>query len=473
MKNLIIFFLLLTFCIPSQAQNFKKIDSLSRELIQRYNLKGIGIVAVKEDKIVYKNSFGKANKEKGFDDSTRIYIASNTKAFVGLAMNKLAQENKVNLEASITEYIPESYFSENINVESIQVKNLLTHTHGLSNDPLTFRTAYSGDYPQNLKKLLKFTVYQKDSLKKEFKYSNLGYLLSGMIIEKVTGKSWQTYLKEEILDPLDLDTTTPYIDFSRRLEALPYDFNSDKPINSIKAENTLHAAGGLYSTLSDMAKWLMLFTDRDQKELDKELIENYLDKNIADASENMGPFQMTGYGNGWIRGKFNREDILFHFGRFKGYESMISYKPKTDSGIFVFINERIGGVRIALMLTSYFYLLESENGESIKKEMEVFPKMIDPIYNEEVISPELFRYKNSQLLTGSYYNPKYGQLIVDKDSKGFTFTLGRLKSYAYKNPKDPSDIVIEWTPGIKEHFKIDKKEKVKLIYGDFGVFVKQ
>ncbi len=116
MNRLILFIFLSAFNFLSHAQNFQKIDSLSKELIKKYSLKGIGMVGVQGDKIVYENAFGKANEKRAFDDSTKIYIASNTKAFIGLAMNKLAHANKLDLEAPITDYISKSYFPSNLSV---------------------------------------------------------------------------------------------------------------------------------------------------------------------------------------------------------------------------------------------------------------------------------------------------------------------------------------------------------------------
>jgi CubicO group peptidase (beta-lactamase class C family) len=472
MKNLIIT-ITLSVCtsLICFGQNFEKIDSITTNLQEKYNLKGVGIVAVQGNEIIYQQVFGFANKKNLFTDSTEIYIASNTKAFIGLSLSKLAFENKINYSDPITKYIPSSYFPPQIEVEKITIRNLMQHTHGLSNDPMIFRTAYSGEFPLDLNELLQFTVYRQDTLSYEFKYSNLGYLLGGIIIEVVTAKNWKDYVAENIFNPIGMQETTSHINFKKSLEVMPFEYYSDEPISSRKSENTLHSAGGIYSTLGDMAKWLRIFTEDNQKFFDTLLIKEYLGSRTI-VEKRMGPFTMDEYGNGWIYGTLMGEKLFFHFGSFPGYESIMSFNYEKNTGVFVFVNERVGGQRIAAMLTAYFYLVANEDPEADEK-IKMFSQFIDPLYSETKPERTIFTYQNIDELTGTYFSPEYGHLIIDKTSNGFTFSLGRLTSLAYLDTEN-NGILIEWTPGITEHFTISKDNKtVKLIYGDFGEFSKQ
>ena len=187
----------------------------------------------------------------------------------------------------------------------------------------------------------------------------------------------------------------------------------------------------------------------------------------------MGPFRMSGYGNGWISGSIENTAIKFHFGSFKGYESMISVQPEKKQGIFVFVNERIGGQRIAAMLNYYFYLLlNNDHAAAIK--ISEFKKMIDPLYkDQEKAKPANFQMENSDALTGLYQSEEYGQLLVDKTTEGFSFQLGKLRAIAGKGEQE-NELIVEWTPGIKEHFFLIENEQggIDLKYDDFGVFEK-
>jgi len=463
-----IFLLLTTFL---HSQNLLKIDSLSHHLIDHYKLKGIAIVGVSNNKIIYNKTFGMANETSALSDSSRIYIASNTKAFVGLALSKLAFEKQINYSDLITKYISSSKFPDNIEADQIKIKDLLQHTHGLSNDAIVFRTAYSGDYPSDLSELLKYTVYQNDTLSHNFRYSNLGYLIGGIIIKNVTGLEWKDYLKKNIFNPIGMSNTTTKMDFNTTLEVLPFDSGIDEHLSSRKTENTLHSAGGIYSTLDDMGKWLRVFTNESQTIFNKNLVKSYLNERTIVQSR-IGPFSMDEYGNGWIYGSLMGDTLFFHFGSFYGYESMMSFNPNNKSGVFVFINERIAGQRLAAMLSAYFYFVLNGDTKADEK-ISMFSKFIDPMYAKKKETKKVFTYENSEKLIGTYFNPKYGNLIVDKNTEGFRFSLGRLKAIGKKGEKE-NEIIIEWTPGIEEHFLISiEKGNIKLNYGDFGVFIKQ
>jgi len=471
MKRIIIVAVLILSTVAVKSQNFIKLDSLSNLLVEKYNLQGIGIVGVQNNKVVYQKAFGKANPTNDFSDSTKIYIASNTKAFVGLALSKLAFEKKIDYSDPISKYILSSYFPSNIEVNKITIRNLMQHTHGLSNDPMVFRTAYSGEFPDDLRALLKFTVYRNDTLSYDFKYSNLGYLISGIIIKVVTGQDWKEYVTNNILQPIGMTATSADINFKLSLEALPFEHFSNEPISSRKSENTLHSAGGIYSTLGDMGKWISIFTDENQASINPKLLNDYLgDRSVVE--NRMGPFTMDEYGNGWIYGTLMGENLFFHFGSFNGYESIMSFQPENNTGIFVFVNERVGGQRISAMLSAYYYLIMSNDSNADSK-IQMFSQFIDPMYEKPKKERTLFSYENIDELTGTYFSPKYGNLTVDKNSDGFTFSLGRLKSFAYLD-NEYNGIIIEWTPGIEEHFTVSKNQGiVKLIYGDFGEFIKK
>ncbi|QNJ99006.1 serine hydrolase domain-containing protein [Constantimarinum furrinae] len=472
MRTIFLFTFLVVLTLNLQSQDYKKIDSLSETLVSNYKLPGLAIVGVQNDEIVYSRRIGKANESASYNENTRLYIASNTKAFVGLAMAKLAFENKLSYNHPITKYIPESFFPKEIKAETITIDRLLSHTHGLSNDPLVFRTAYSGVYPSDLRELLKFTSYRGELPSTDFKYSNLGYLIAGMIIEEVSGLPWQEYVEKHLLSPLGMKQTTARLNFDRALEAMPYEFYSEGILSSKKSDPTLHAAGGMYSTLEDMARWLQLFTNPDQQVLPSALLADYKAQ-TEEAEGSIGPFSIDTYGNGWIYGKLMNDPLVFHFGSFNGYESMMSYQPETNRGVFVFVNERIGGQRIAAMLSAYYYLI-ANNDPMADQKIANFSKFIEPLYKKTKEEHTVFTFHENENLVGTYSSDKYGELEVKNTEHGFVFSLGKLSSLAYQDEKE-NGILIEWTPGIEEHFEFSTSNEGKLIliYGDFDLFVKK
>ena len=454
------------------AQDFNELDLTIDKLIKTHNIKGIGYVAVRDGKILSAKGIGYANDKHKFDTSSSFYIASNTKAFVGLAMAQLIQKGLIKLDSPITEYIDKKYFPKNLDVNKITVKHLLAHSHGLSNDALNFRTAYSGEYPKNLQKLLKFTKQRDTPISHDFRYSNFGYLLSGIIIENVSGKNWRRYVKENVLAKINMKNTRSKLSKNKKLIVFPYSFASDKPL-TLKQNNTLHAAGGLFSNLEDMGKWLAFFTAKDisdesQMRKYQELYQTLLVKK----ADRIGPFGMVGYGFGWTHGKFFNDNLRLHFGTFSGYMSVMSYMPEKNLGFFVIVNEKEAGLQVSLMLTALYYSLMTKNPAKGQINS-LFTNVIKQAYkNYKAKKLTLLKVDEIKGLSGNYESEKYGTLKIRKQGENYKFSLGKnLTSLGYKGKTD-NEIVVNFASGLYETLFVEKKDnKISIKYDDYeGTF---
>src|SRR3982750_753157 len=124
-----------------------ELDAYIRKTMEAIpEIPSIGMVVVKDDKPIFIRAYGLANKETGVkpDANTLYYIASSTKSYMALAAAILDREGKIKLSDPVAKYAPGLTFKTPI-PEKVTVRDLLTHTSGLSNDPLTFRMAYSGE----------------------------------------------------------------------------------------------------------------------------------------------------------------------------------------------------------------------------------------------------------------------------------------------------------------------------------------
>jgi len=468
----------LLFLITSKAQQSQTLDSLAVQIIEQYNIKGIAMVGVKNDKVIYSKGFGFANESYKMTKDTPFYIASNTKAFIGFAMAQLIAKGKLNLDDPIVKYIDRGYFTDSIQIEEVTIKDALAHTTGLSNDPITFRTAYSGEYPKHIQELLEFTVYKDDNatLVKEFNYSNFGYLLCGILIEETTGITWKDYIMNHVLPFLDMKNTAPFIPKGEKHEtmAVPYIFNQKAPLKSVKRSNTLHAAGGLYTNLNDMAKWLIYHTSHNSLDTTgNDLVpnKNYF-KPLTSADESLGPIKVTGYGYGWYFGHILGTPINFHTGGFSAHNSFISYLPDEDLGFFVFLNERTNLKLAGLQLAFQFYAENTSNSQ-FSEIVNMFPKRLEQI-------KERYKKRNLQMVQstdmalhlGTFINNKYGTLKIDVENNKYIISLGKnLKSYAFRGEKE-NEFLTEFVPDSYDSFFIEATDNgLRIKYGEnYGYF---
>ncbi len=446
------------------ARELDELDDLAQKLIENYHIKGIGVVGVKDGNVVYKKGFGARDEGRPFTNNTNFYIASLTKAFIGLELANLVSSGKLNLDDPITKYIPQSYWPTGKGISRITVKDFVTHSHGLSNDGLAFRTSYTGQYPKDLRLLLRHTTEREPREEGTFHYSNFGYLVAGMIIEKLTGETWQERL-EKLTESLGLNGTVAKIPCKEL--AQPFGMHSGKILPLEKTNNTLHAAGGLYSTLNDMGKFLQYLTESDHKSTANKLYFSPL----TEHEDSFGPLTMHGYGLGWNFGKFLGEAFNFHTGNFPGSASYISYMPDKKTGVYVFVNNSDNGLYAALLLNLMFHAIVNESPakdnilqmglgllsqQSVIKEKESL--------NE--ISVKDFKHK----FKGKYYNAMYGTLRIKKKKGKYIMKMGDLKSPLYKSDSGDS-FLIELIPGKIEQFQINStNNRISLSYEDYGSF---
>ena len=243
----------------SFAQNkAKQIDELIGKYNQYGQFNGSALVA-ENGKVILKKGFGSANIEWDIPNQpdTKFRLGSISKQFTAFLIVKLTEEGKIKLDVPITTYLPDYPKATG---DKITIHHLLTHTSGIPNYtslPNFFKDQSRNPYtPEEFVKTfsslpLEFTPGEK------FNYSNSGYFLLGYIIEKVSGKSYEQYLQETILDPLKMvNSGYDHADVILKNRAAGYEKRGKKIRNAPYLDMSIpYAAGSLYSTVEDLYLW--------------------------------------------------------------------------------------------------------------------------------------------------------------------------------------------------------------------------
>jgi CubicO group peptidase (beta-lactamase class C family) len=274
------------------------------------------VLVARGDKILFKKAYGSANLEWNIPNTptTRFRIASVTKQFTAAAILLLEERGKLKLEDPISKYYadaPDAW-------SRITLKNLLQHTSGIpdfTQEPdmetwMTQRTAPTDSVKRVRDKPLQFEPGA------EMRYSNTGYVLLGIAIEKASGTSYAAFLKQNIFDPLGMkdsgyDENEPIL--ARR--ASGYMPGASGPVNAKYTDMSLpFAAGGLYSTVEDLLRWERALFGK------KVLSESSLEKMIAPGKND--------YGFGlYVTEKAGRL-VIYHGGGIAGFNSQLAHYPK-------------------------------------------------------------------------------------------------------------------------------------------------
>jgi len=412
---------------------------------------GVSVAVVQEGKPIYLRGFGMADVETGLPvtPNTLFYIASSTKSFVGLTAALLDARGEFDLDAPITQYLPKEAFPATVQVDRVTVRDLLTHTSGLENDPIVFRTAYSGEHtPDVLHTLLSETTVNEAAPHGTFAYTNLGYNLLSLILEELTGKPWPDLVQEEVLAPLGLTRTTAYASLPQQEgwpQARPYfAFGTDGPerIALQKQDNTMHAAGGMVSSATDLAQWLIMnLQDRhvgDQEVLPTAVVQETHRKQ-AEVDAEFFRFHRHGYGLGWYHAAYGAETLVHQFGSFPGFRAHVSFLPEHDLGVVVLVNESTLGSTFADVIATFLYdwwLVGPEAKSTYAGFVQRLVQQRDQ-FKQRIESDRAERANRTFTLTeplsaytGTYKHPAGGTLHISEENQVLIVQLGNLRVVA-------------------------------------------
>jgi CubicO group peptidase (beta-lactamase class C family) len=304
-----------------------KINEYLVSAVSAYKFNGVALVARKGEVLLHK-AYGWRNFEKQtYNDTATIFpILSITKSFTAMVLLKLQEENKISVEDKLNEYLPDFP-----NGDKITIENLITHTSGIYN--------YTDDIGEEDSAIINHPVKQKQVLEifynkplsyqpgKGFGYNNSGYYLAGVIMEKVTGKSWEQNIRDVIFNPLGMKNSGfDFNNLPENLKATGYQFlNAEKQKPYTYVDSTVgYSAGSIYSTTTDMYKWT--------KAIAKRLL----------LSEKSWDYAFTpkasDYGFGFRINNFFKRAYVKHSGGYPGYASEFIYYPKEDVIIILFKN---------------------------------------------------------------------------------------------------------------------------------------
>lgn len=471
-------------------------DAFVRSTMERFpDIPAVAIVVVKDDKPIYVRAYGLADKEAGIkaDTDTLFYIASSTKSYTALAAALLDKEGKIRLADPVTKYASGMNFKSPL-PEKVTVRDLLVHTSGLKNEPLTFRMAYSGDGDaKEMARVFAEGTTFTDANYGKYAYDNLGYNIYAVLLQNHLNKRWQDVLQERVFDPLGMKHTTAYISRAGAKKwkvAVPYYFDgvAGKMIRSplAKTDSNMQSAGGMFTSISDMGRWLVVNMNDgrlDGKQVIPADIIKAVHTGYTKTVRSQPPFTGEGeYGLGWQIGQFKNEKVIYHHGGFPGYTSHVSFMPEEKIGVAVLVNDGSGGPPVGHMLATYAYdsLLGSPDRETF------YSKMLQDFrdrYEREIknnMASAAERAKRTWQLSkpaaeyaGKYVNDLLGTIVITSKGSDLNVSMGNIN--VVPTPfTQPDTIRVEMTPGRGEVIRFNQNAEGKfgsLNYGD-TTFVK-
>jgi len=435
----------------------------------------VAMVVVKDDKPIFIRAYGFANKEKGVkaDANTLYYIASSTKSYTALAAALIDREGKIKLSDPMTKYATGVTFKTTI-PDQVTVRDLLTHTSALRNNPMTWRTAFSGEVDDKglVRVFAEGTTYN-DANYGKYAYTNLGYNIYGELLQLSLKKRWQDVLQEKVFVPLGMKQTTAYVSkaLANKLtlaDAYLFDPGTESilraPID--KQDNNMQAAGGIYTSLNDLARWLRVNINEgklDGKQVIPADVMQTVHTGYTDTTREEGPFTGNGrYGLGWQISRYKNENVIYHFGGFPGLTSHISFMPDRKIGVAVMVNEGTIGGRIGHLLATYAYdiLLGTDTDVSYANRLQDVISRYGQMKQGMIASAKSRASRTSQLTrplteyVGRYSNDLFGNLDLSVAQNTLVIKNGYVR--VISTPFTEKDTIrVEMNPGQGEVIKFN------------------
>jgi CubicO group peptidase (beta-lactamase class C family) len=404
-----------------------ELDNYIENALQKWNIPGVAVAIVKDGKTVVAKGYGNRHHQRvdRVDENTLFMIASNTKAFVGTAIAMLENEGRLSLDDKVADYLPGFRMHDNHLTQNVTVMDVLTHRLGLQ--------TFQGDFLYFYSNLTQKDVYSKFPLTEptyqfryRYGYCNVGYFWAGEVIEAVTNDSWDKYLYEHILLPLDMKRTkilSVGIASEDNLAAAHTLQNGELTSFPHTNIDVIGPAAGMSSSAVDLSKWLLAQLDSG----------NYDGKNVIPfeaINKARQPRMLQGktghlfnrsnyslYALGWSLRDYEGIEVVSHSGGILGFVTGVSMVPDINLGVVALTNSDENWFYEALIWEIIDAYLGLPFRDYSSKYHEIYQRRQDENNRKITTYKDTIAMQNPPTLplpayAGIYSNPLYGEVEI-------------------------------------------------------------
>ena len=363
------------------------LDADVTRAMRLFDVPGMAIAIVKDGKVVAARGFGvrQLGHPAPVDGKTLFEIASNSKAFTAAALAMLVDEGKLAWDDPVTKHLPDFQMYDAYVTKEMTIRDLLVHRSGLglgAGDLLWWpTTSFTTD---EIIHKLRF-IKPATSFRNSYAYDNLLYIVAGKIIAQKSGKSWGQTVRERILNPVGMSTTTTSLaENAGNANVSGAHSKIAGKIALVKQVPAHNAAGavGINTNAEDIAKWMNVLlaegvTGKDAQGKDVRLFsaaqsrEIFTPQTPMKISEPKPTLAATkpnffSYGLGFQLRDYKGRKLAMHGGALQGFYSRVVMVPEAKLGIAILTNAESGGAMTSLQYRLLDYYLDAAPSDWIK-----------------------------------------------------------------------------------------------------------
>jgi CubicO group peptidase (beta-lactamase class C family) len=468
MKHFIIavlFFAAVSFSY-AQPLGTSSIDSLVQRSMKAFDVPGIAVAVLKDGKVIHSKGYGfrSLNTREKVDENTLFGIASNTKAFTSAALGILADEGKLTWDDKVRKFIPEFKLYDPYVTEEFTIRDLLTHRSGMglgAGDLMFFPD--SSDF--TIKDVIYNLRYLKpvSSFRSKYDYDNNLYIIAGEIVARVSGMSWEQFIEQRILNPLEMsNSASSYARLKNKANVIDGHASVDGKVRVIARNSSqiMLAAGGIYSSIADLSKWVQVQLSHGKYSGDKQLFSEDVHEEMW-APQTIIPIRGTNsynthfasYGLGFGISDVKGYKQLSHTGGLEGMVTQITMIPELGLGIIVLTNQQEGGAFVSItnqIKDGYLGVQGIDRVElaakSRKEQLAEAKKLTDSIWNQ-IAAVQKANTGRSDITPylGTYWDPWLGDVTISlKNGKPWFDSKRSPKLTGEVLPYKANTFIVKW-----------------------------
>ena len=334
---------------------------------------GLAVAVIKDGELLFADGFGvlRLGAHDAVDEHTRFSIGSTTKAMTVAAIGMLVDEGKLGWDDHVIDHLPWFRVDDPLVTGEITIRDLLTHRAGMGNADFLWYERMTTTEAIVRKMAMVEPAY---SLRSSFIYQNIMYATAGEIVEEVSGVPWTEFVRTRIFEPLDMTESVPLLaeTLGRPNVAHPHHRIEGRttPIENASVD-PVAAAGSVWSSVSDMSKWLGMLLNEGMaadgtRLLSEATVEEMFSPQTMVPSSQFYPTQrvtqpswMT-YGLAWFQHDYRGHKVDFHTGSIDGMVAIAGLIRDLDVGVYVLANRDHVEVRHAIMYRAFEHFLDGQ-----------------------------------------------------------------------------------------------------------------
>jgi CubicO group peptidase (beta-lactamase class C family) len=317
-------------------------ERLITEAMDEWKIPGLAVAVVQNGEVALMRAYGLRDVEAGLPvtTDTQFLICSITKSFTAAGLSLLVDERRLDWAKPVRDYIPEFRLHDAVATDRVTVRDLLCHHSGLPRHDWIW---LPGDLsPAQMLAAMRY-LEPCDDIRSTHRYLNLGYLVAGMVAERVSGRNWSEFTRARLTDKLHMNVTFTVEDLAAAADAaMPYAMDGDTRLRAKLWPVRVIAAGAINTSIASFANWLRLHLDQGEFE-GQRLLSPALIQQLQTPRVHVGAPEFAEYGDvhdglGFRSHRYRGERVVWHSGGHIGWSTLMTMLPDRGVGVAVFTN---------------------------------------------------------------------------------------------------------------------------------------